>query len=139
MRWTWSLESISATRALCSCSKVTSMTVLPAHGVSSSPAIGGTHGWRFFGALALSALRIHINRASQHEAQHKIYIAATVYWPRPLPGQRLGWWFAYDRMHIYVVYEVLFHFPPRSNATRSRRRAWCPQRTTSSALSAWTS
>jgi hypothetical protein len=55
----------------------------------------------------------HINRTSRGAAQHKVYIAATVCWPRSGRRLMLAWWLPKDRMRIYVVYEVLFH--TRSN------------------------
>lgn len=49
-----------------------------------------------------------VNRSGPDEALHKLYVVASIIWPRlflPAP------WFARDRMRIFLVYEVLFHSP----------------------------
>ena len=49
-----------------------------------------------------------VNRSSADEALHKVYVVASVLWPRrllPTP------WFAQRRLRIFLVYEVFFHKP----------------------------
>jgi hypothetical protein len=62
--------------------------------------------WRWKRAPFRSSYRV--SRTAADDAAHKIYVVATVIWPR---GRLVKAWLARHRIRLFVVYEVLFRTP----------------------------